>query len=75
MRLPDERFDTFYDATVTLLDELNIPRGLSELGVAEAQIAEIARKAHTDAAITTNPVPATVAQIESLLQQALRAAR
>ena len=75
MELPGEDFDSFYRATVALLDELEIPCDLGALGVAEERAAEIARKAHTDAARATNPVPATVAEIESLLRQAIRKAR
>ncbi len=75
MALPGEDFDSFYRAIVALLDELEIPRDLRALGVAEERAAEIARKAYTDAARATNPVPATVAQIESLLTQAIRKAR
>ncbi|MDH3473873.1 MAG: iron-containing alcohol dehydrogenase, partial [Rhodospirillales bacterium] len=75
MALPGEDFDSFYQATVALLDELEIPRDLGALGVAEERAAEIARKAHGDAARATNPVPATVAQIESLLREAIHKAR
>ncbi len=75
MGLPGEDFDCLYAAVVALLDELGIPRTLGELGVGEERIAEIARKAHADASRATNPAPATVADIETLLRQALRAAR
>ncbi len=75
MTLPGDDFDSFYRAVVALLDELEIPRDLGALGVAEERAAEIARKAHGDAATGTNPVPATVAEIESLLRQAIRKAR
>jgi alcohol dehydrogenase class IV len=75
MALPGEDFESFYRAVVALLDELEIPRDLGALGVAEARAAEIARKAHTDAARATNPVPATVDEIESLLREAIHEAR
>jgi alcohol dehydrogenase class IV len=75
MALPGEDFDSFYGATVGLLDELEIPRDLGALGVAEEHAAEIAQKAHGDAARGTNPVPATVAEIEGLLREAIRKAR
>ena len=75
MALPNDDFDSFYRATVALLDELEIPRNLGVLGVGEERAAEIARKAHTDAACGINPVPATVDEIESLVRQAIRKAR
>ncbi len=75
MALPNDDFDSFYRATVALLDELEIPRNLGVLGVGEERAAEIARKAHTDAACGTNPVPATVDEIEILVRQAIRKAR
>ncbi len=72
MGLPGEDFDSFYAATVALLEQLEIPRNLASLGVAEGQLAEIARKAVTDTACGTNPVAATVAEIEALLGRAIR---
>ena len=71
MGLPREDFDSFYSATVALLEQLEIPHDLASLGVAEEQVAEIARKAVTDAACGTNPVAATVADIEELLGRAI----
>lgn len=75
MGLPNEDFDSFYGATITLLDELEIPQSLADLGVREELVAGIARKAHTDAACGTNPVPASIADLEGLLSEALRRAR
>ena len=75
MALPRDDFDGFYRATVDLLDGLAIPHGLGALGVGEEQAPEIARKAYTDAARATNPVPATVAQIENLVGEAIRNTR
>jgi alcohol dehydrogenase class IV len=57
------------------LDELEIPSDLAAINVRQDQIAEIAQKAFTDTAITTNPVPITVCKIESLLCQAFSSAR
>ena len=68
-------FDHLYDAVVSLLNELAIPSDLTALNVREDQIGEIAQKAHSDAATKTNPIPATVNDIETLLSQALSLAR
>ena len=75
MGLKTHDFDHLYDGVVSLLDELAIPSDLAALNVREDQIGEIAQKAHADAAATTNPVPATVSDIETLLVRALSLAR
>ena len=75
MGLNTHDFSHLYDKIVFLLDELEIPTDLAVLGVRENQISEIAQKAHTDAAAATNPVPATVPEIESLLSQSLSLTR
>jgi alcohol dehydrogenase class IV len=71
MDLSVEDFDSLYSATVALLEQLEIPHDLASLGVAEEQVAEIARKAVTDISCGTNPVAATVADIERLLGRAI----
>ena len=75
MALPDQGFDSFKAAVVALLDQLEIPKSLETLGVSETQIPEIANKAHTDVARTTNPVSSTVSDIEKILIQSMTAAR
>jgi alcohol dehydrogenase class IV len=73
--LKSNTFDHLYNTVTSLLDELEIPSDLAALNVRQDQIAEIAQKAFTDTAITTNPVPITVCKIESLLCQAFSSAR
>ena len=68
-------FENLYDAVVSLLDELAIPNDLAVINVREDQVRELAQKAHTDAATATNPVPAEVTDIETLLHQAISLAR
>jgi alcohol dehydrogenase class IV len=75
MGLPGRGFDDLYGATVALLDRLDIPRSLADLGVETARAREIATKAQSDAAATTNPAPASLGQIEGLLLEGLRRAR
>lgn len=75
MELPGEDFEHLYAAIVSLLDDLEIPRGLESLGVMEDRAPELARKAHGDASCATNPVPATVEQLEVLIREAIHAAR
>lgn len=75
MGLPGENFDGLHRATSALLDDLEIPGDLAALGVGTERASEIARKAFGDVARSTNPVPATAADIEALVLQAIRKAR
>ena len=75
MGLPGEDFSSMYSDVVRLLDALEIPRGLRDLGVPEDALNSIAEKAYTDAARSTNPVPATTRQIRALLGEAFVSAR
>ncbi len=68
-------FDSFYAAICTILDDLEIPRSLADIGVGRDRIAEIAQKAHADPAAGTNPRKADIAQIETLVQEAIEKAR
>ena len=68
-------FENLYEAVVSLLDELTIPNDLAAINVREDQVQELAQKAHADAATATNPIPATVNDIETLLSQAIKLAR
>ncbi len=75
MNLPGRGFDDLYGGTVALLDRLDIPRRLADLGVEPGRAREIATKALTDPAAATNPAPASLAQIEGLLLEGIRQAR
>ena len=71
MSLPGEHFDDLYGAVVKLLDDFEIPVGLSDIGVSTDTVAEIAAKAYTDPARATNPVEANVADIENLIEEVM----
>ncbi len=58
-----------------LLDRLEIPRGLGEIGVLPNAAAELAEKASRDPAALTNPRQASVAEIEALVREAVAGAR
>lgn len=68
-------FDALYGHITGLLDTLEIPTNLAAIGVEAGRIREIAEKAHTDAAASTNPTPATIDEIEAMLSEALTSAR
>ncbi len=59
----------------SLLDELDIPRNLGEIGVSEGHAEEIALKASRDASAGTNPRQASLQEIELLFLEALQEAR
>lgn len=73
--LADTSFEGFYGAVCRLLDELEIPRSLTEIGVPAGCAAAVADKARQDAAIPTNPRPATVAEIQAVIEEALTKGR
>ncbi len=62
-------------AVAGLLDRLEIPRTLAEIGVTEDRAEAIAAKAIRDVAASTNPRPATVAEIGTILRTAITSGR
>jgi alcohol dehydrogenase class IV len=75
MGLEGSDFATLYGAVTGLLDDFDIPKNLAALGVETAAAADIAAKAFADAATTTNPAPASIADIERLIIDAIAKAR
>ena len=70
-----DRFDGLYEFVCALLDRLEIPTSLSELGVEERSVEEIAAKAMQDVAAGTNPRPARAEEMESLVRETVSGAR
>ncbi len=68
-------FSGFYDAICQLLDDLEIPKTLAEIGVDDARIPQLAAKAINDAAAGTNPRAASIAELETLINEAITRAR
>jgi alcohol dehydrogenase class IV len=75
MGLAGTDFETFYAAVCGLLDQCGIPRSLAEIGVTADRIDNIAAKAMTDTAAGTNPRPFALAEVTTLIKQALTNAR
>lgn len=75
MDLEDKSFDAFYAAVCALLDRLEIPRTLADIGVPTDCAAAIAAKAIQDSAAATNPRQATVAEIQGIVETALTEGR
>lgn len=75
MGLADTSPEAFVAVVENLLDQLDIPRGLSEIGVPEDCAARIAAKAMRDSAAGTNPRISTLDEMQALVLQSVRAAR
>ena len=75
MGLPDQSKNGFISRIETILDEIGIPRSLSEIGVPPDCAARIAEKALQDSAAATNPRQANVDQIRCLIETAYAKAR
>ncbi len=73
--LDDRSFDGFYRAICDLLDSLDIPKTLVDIGVPDDCAPAIAEKAIQDGAAATNPCQATVAEIQTVIEDALRHGR
>ena len=75
MALDDKSFDGVYVAICNLLDDLSIPKTLTAIGVPGDCAAAMANKALQDAATSTNPRPATAAEVQAVIEDALTAGR
>ena len=75
LELESDDFDTFYHALCQLLDDLDIPRSLGDLGVPLDAVGELARKAHQDAAAASNIRTASIAEIEQVIHEAIETGR
>ena len=75
MGLQNTDFDAFYGRICALLDELDIPRTLTEIGASNDCAPRIAAKALIDSAAETNPRPLTQETMERLVEDALRDGR
>ena len=75
MGLTDQSKDGFMNRIETILDDLRIPRSLSEIGVPQDCARRIAEKALQDSAAATNPRQADVDQVNFLIEAAYAKAR
>lgn len=75
MGLRDASVEAFIAEVERILDELNIPRSLSEIGVPAECAARIAEKAMLDSAAGTNPRSASLEEMRDLVETAIVKAR
>ena len=71
MGLKKNDFDYFYKSICSLLDQLNIPKGLNEIGVEDTSISRLAEKALKDSAFATNPRNASLEEMKELIATTL----
>lgn len=75
MGLRDASVDTFIAEIEQMLDDINIPRALSEIGVPANCAGRIAEKALLDSAAGTNPRTASLDEMRMLVEAAIAKAR
>ena len=75
MGLSDGSVEGFIAAIEQVLDDLDIPRSLAEIGVPADCAARIAEKALQDSAAGTNPRRSTHADMQALVETAISQAR
>ena len=59
------------DAVRSLLSDIDLKKGLGEIGLDEKVIPQLSRNALNDACLVTNPRPASVEELEAIYRQAL----
>ena len=75
MEIPDHSVAGFIAAIEAILDEIHIPKSLSEIGVPLDCAERIAIKALKDSAAKTNPRSASLDEIRALIETAIKKAR
>ena len=75
MGLQDASVDAFIAEIERLLDDINIPRSLSEIGIPADCATRIAEKALQDSAAGTNPRTASITEMRTLVETAIAKAR
>ena len=75
MEIPDHSIAGFIAAVEAMLDEIRIPKSLSEIGVPMDCAERIAAKALKDSAAKTNPRSASLDEVRELIETAIKKAR
>ncbi len=75
MEIPDHSVEGFIAAIEAILDEIHIPKSLSEIGVPMDCAERIAAKALKDSAAKTNPRSASLDEVRVLIESAITKAR
>lgn len=75
LNLEGRDFDAIYHWICQLLDHLEIPKSLEEIGVETIKISSLARRALVDSATGTNPRKPELEQLEMVLREAISQGR
>ena len=71
MGLKENSFNYLYQSICDLLDQLDIPKNLKDIGVDETHIDRLAEKAMGDSAFTTNPRNATFDEMKEIIRDSV----
>ena len=75
LHLEGRDFDAIYHWTCQLLDHLEIPKSLAEIGVDTSKVNSLAERAFSDSATATNPRKPQLEELEMLLGEAISQGR
>ena len=75
MQLGDHSVDSFILNIEKILDRINIPKSLHEIGIPEDCASRIAKKAMADSAFGTNPIDANINDMKKLVLASIVKAR
>ena len=75
MGLKKNDFEYFYNSICNLLDQLEIPKNLKEIGVETNSVERLAEKALKDSAFATNPKTASLEEMISLINFSMNKGR
>ena len=75
MGLKKNDFEFFYNSICNLLDQLEIPKNLKEIGVETNSVERLAEKALKDSAFATNPKTASLEEMISLINFSMNKGR
>lgn len=68
-------FDAIYNWICRLLDHLEIPKSLAEIGVETSKVSSLAKRAFSDTATGTNPRKPKLEELEMVLREAITKGR
>ena len=75
LNLEGRDFDAIYHWTCQLLDQLEIPRSLAEIGLDTSKVSSLAERAFSDSATATNPRKPELKELEMVLNEAISQGR
>ena len=75
LNLEGRDFDAIYHWTCKLLDQLEIPRSLADIGLDTNKVSSLAKRAFSDSATATNPRKPQLEELEMVLREAISQGR